>query len=189
MGRIVTCRPVRISIRGTSGSGKSTVGRAAADRLGIPYVELDAIRHQPNWVELPDEEFVPRVRELVAGEAWVVDGNYGAVREITGERATHIVWLDLPKWLTMWQITRRSVGRVVFRKELWNGNRESWRNLLSRDPLESIILWAWTTHARRRREHEAMMAGDDRWIRLRSRSDIRRWLASLEPVRGGTARR
>ncbi len=48
---------------GTSGSGKTTVGRALAARLGLPFVELDAIFHQPGWTELPREDF----RELWNG--------------------------------------------------------------------------------------------------------------------------
>ncbi|MDQ3106258.1 MAG: adenylate kinase [Actinomycetota bacterium] len=169
---------VRISIRGTSGSGKSTVGRAAAERLGIPFVELDAIRHQADWVELPDEEFVNRVRQVVAGNAWVVDGNYGAVRQVTGERATCIVWLDLPRWLVMAQVVRRSFARAAFRQELWNGNRETFRNWL--EP-EHPIRWAWTTHARRQRDYATESAGDDRWVRLTSRRAVRAWLERLVP--------
>ncbi|HVF32635.1 MAG TPA: hypothetical protein VM933_06320 [Acidimicrobiales bacterium] len=175
---------MRISIRGTSGSGKSTVGKAAAGRLGIPYVELDAIRHGPNWTEMPDEEFVERVRAVVAGDAWIVDGNYGAVRAVTGERATQVVWLDLPRWLTMWQVFRRSVARAALRRELWSGNRESFRSWA--DPTHPIR-WAWSTHARRRRDFEAAMRGDPRWVRLRSRREVNRWLAGLgsEPGSGG----
>jgi adenylate kinase family enzyme len=133
---------VRISIRGTSGSGKTTVGRAAGARLGIPYVELDAIRHGPNWTEMPDDEFQARVSEIVAGDAWIVDGNYGAVREITGARSTHIVWLDLPRWLVMVQVVWRSLTRAALHRELWNGNRESFRNWV--DPTHPIR-WAWST--------------------------------------------
>jgi adenylate kinase family enzyme len=77
---------VRIAIRGTSGSGKSTLGRAAAERLGVPFVELDAIRHLPGWEELPDDEFRAQVAALVAADGWVVDGNYAVVRPLVDER-------------------------------------------------------------------------------------------------------
>jgi adenylate kinase family enzyme len=167
---------VRISIRGTSGSGKSTVGRAAAARLGIPYVELDAIRHGPNWTEMPDDEFRIRVAELLEADQWVVDGNYGAVRELTGARATQIVWLDLPRWLVMLQVSWRSFSRAALRKELWNGNREQFRRWV--DPGHPIR-WAWSTHARRRAEYAA--AVDGRWVRLRSRREVRAWLDGLRP--------
>ena len=162
---------------GTSGSGKSTVGRAAAERLGVPFLELDSLRHQAGWEELPDEEFRARTAAVVAGDGWVVDGNYSAVRAIVRERATKIVWLDLPLWRVMLQIVPRTLGRVLLRRELWNGNRERWRGLVSRKPEESIILWAWTSHARRRREYAEQL--DERWVRLRSRREVRAWLDSL----------
>ena len=33
---------MRISVVGTSGAGKSTLGQHISDRLGIPFIELDA---------------------------------------------------------------------------------------------------------------------------------------------------
>jgi adenylate kinase family enzyme len=176
---------------GTSGSGKSTVGRAAAGRLGVPFLELDSLRHQPNWEELPDDEFRRRTAAFLdeAGAGWVVDGNYSAVRPIVRERASHIVWLDLPRWRVMTQIVPRTLGRNLLRRELWNGNKEPVFGIFKRDPLENIVLWAWTTHARRRREYAEQAAGDDRWVVLRSRREINRWLARLDPDRSGRAHR
>ena len=155
------------------------MGRAAAARLGIPYVELDAIRHLPDWQELPDEEFRAAVRAVVAGDAWIVDGNYGPVRQITWSRATTVVWLDLPRWLVMIQVIGRSVSRAVTRRELWNGNRERVRFWLRPD---HPMRWAWSTHGRRRREYAEQV--DERWVRLRSRREVRAWLASLPPSSG-----
>lgn len=143
----------------------------------MPFLELDSIRHQPGWVELPDDEFRARTADVVAGDGWVVDGNYSAVRPIVRSRATLVVWLDLPRWRVMLQIVPRTLRRVVLRRELWNGNRESWRGLLSRNPEDSIIVWAWTTHGRRQREYSAQL--DERWVRLRSRREVEAWLDSL----------
>src|SRR2546425_568451 len=68
----------RVNVKGTSGSGKSTFAAELARRLDVPYVELDALHHGPNWSEPTDEEFQERVREAMAGapDGWVIDGNY-----------------------------------------------------------------------------------------------------------------
>ena len=63
-------------------------------------------------------------------------------------RADLVVVLDLPRRTVMRQVVLRTVRRGVVRRELWNGNRESWRNALSRDPLRNIILWSWNTHSK-----------------------------------------
>jgi ABC-type dipeptide/oligopeptide/nickel transport system ATPase component len=58
----------RISVVGNSGSGKTTVAKALAARLGVPHVELDAIFHQPNWTPLPADEFRRRVADAITGD-------------------------------------------------------------------------------------------------------------------------
>ena len=143
---------MRVSVVGSSGSGKTTTGQEIAARLDVPFVELDSIFHQPGWTELPDDEFRARVREAVAGDAWVVDGNYAVVRPIVLERATTVVWLDYSRPRVMQQVIRRSVRRGATRQELWNGNREDPRTWLD---AEHPIRWAWTHHARKRVEYEA----------------------------------
>jgi hypothetical protein len=40
----------------------------------------------------------------------------------------------------MTRITRRTLGRMITRAELWNGNREEWRNLRTLDPETNIVL-------------------------------------------------
>jgi adenylate kinase family enzyme len=54
--------PRRISVKGCSGSGKSTLAPELARRLGLNYIELDALHHGPNWSEPTAEEFQARVR-------------------------------------------------------------------------------------------------------------------------------
>src|SRR5262249_28729574 len=121
---------MRVAVVGSSGSGKTTMGRAIAARLGLDFVELDSIFHQPGWTELPDDEFRARVRAVVDRDAWVIDGNYGVVRPLVLERATTVVWLDYSRPRVMQQVIRRSVARGLTRQELWNGNREDPRNWL-----------------------------------------------------------
>jgi adenylate kinase family enzyme len=152
---------MRIAVVGTSGSGKTTLARALAAQLGLPYVELDALNWQAGWRDLvrndPDE-FVRRVALAVAADAWVVDGNYGLVRDLVWRRATHLVWLDYERPIVMYRVTRRTLVRAVLRTELWAGNRERWLHMLRPS---HPIRWAWSTWRRRRREFEERIGQRD----------------------------
>ncbi len=171
----------RISVVGTSGAGKSTVARQLASSLGVPFVELDAIYHQPGWAPLAAAEFRPQVAQLAAGDGWVIDGNYSAVRPLVWGRADTVVWLDLPRRLVMRRVIWRTLRRVTFRTELWNGNRERWSNLLSWVPEESVISWAWHRHAVYRERYSAAMQDPAhahlRFVRLADRGAVRCFLA------------
>lgn len=171
----------RVSVAGTSGSGKSTLARELAYVLGVPCLELDSVFHQPGWAPLPRQEFRERVASFVAGDGWVVDGNYSKVRDLVWAKADTVVWLDLPRCLVMRRLIARTVRRVVTRRVLWNGNRESWRAFFSLDPERSIIVWGWTTHAANRKLY--LTASTDpanahlTFIRLRSPRAVQGLLA------------
>jgi adenylate kinase family enzyme len=75
---------MRIVVVGTTGAGKTTLARRIAALLELPHIELDAINWQSGWRDLTrhdPEEFIRRVAEAIEAEAWVVDGNYGPVRD------------------------------------------------------------------------------------------------------------
>jgi adenylate kinase family enzyme len=182
----------RVVIVGNSGTGKTTLADEVAERLRVPHVELDAHYHQAGWTPMPAREFAEVVREaLDAADAdaggWVVCGNYPAVRTSIWARADTIVWLDLPRQVVMWRVTRRSFGRVGRRTELWNGNRESLPNVLALgDPERSVVRWAWDGVERYRRLYVPVMASttwaDLRWHRLRSPAAVAHWLEGVRPL-------
>jgi adenylate kinase family enzyme len=149
---------MRIVVAGTSGAGKTTLARRIAALLELPHIELDAINWQPGWRDLTRhdrEEFVRRVNEAIEAEAWVVDGNYGPVRDRVWQRATHLVWLDYERPVIMARVISRTLVRAVLRTELWAGNRERWRQMLRPS---HPIRWAWNTWERRRRETAERLA-------------------------------
>lgn len=168
---------MRVNVKGISGSGKTTLSRELAKRLGVPYLELDAIHHGPNWTEASAEELQARVREFMAGapDGWVIDGNYESkLGGLVLDAADEIVWLDPPLPVALRRLWRRTVTRIRDDVELWSGNKESWRGAFwGRD---SLFWWMVKTHVRHRREWPPRYGGDPRFVRLRSLREAREWL-------------
>jgi len=173
----------RIAVVGTTGSGKTTMARRLAQRLGCPHVELDALHWEPDWTPAPLELFRQRTAQGLSGETWTVDGNYSKVRDIVLDRADTLVWLDYPLLVILWRLLRRTTRRVVTREELWNSNRENWRNQLSRD---SLFLFALRTYRRRRRTYSATLVNPAYahliFVHLRSPRAAEEWLANVPVV-------
>jgi len=93
---------------GVSGSGKSILGRDLAARLAVPYAELDAIYHQPDWTPLPADQLRHGVAAIAAWDGWVIDGNYSAVQPVIWAHADTVIWLDPPRRTRL--IWRRSAA-------------------------------------------------------------------------------
>ena len=168
----------RIAVIGTTGSGKTTLARALSQRLHIPHVELDSLYWEPDWGEATLPVFRERVREALQGAAWVVDGNYSKVRDITFGLADTVVWLDYGLPVMLWRLLRRTLRRILWREELWQGNRETWRGAFwGRD---SLFWWLLTTYRRRRREYSVLFSQSEYAhlvkVRLRSPGEAKLWL-------------
>jgi adenylate kinase family enzyme len=161
------------------GSGKSTVSRTIALRLGLPYIELDALHHRPNWSEPSAEEFLAQIGPLVAGPRWVIDGRYHAkLGDLAVAHADNVVWLDLPIRTWLPRLVWRSFRRMVRREELWNGNRERFRNLSERP---SLFEWAWRKHFADRTFIPQWVGAQPqaRLVRLRSAREVREFLDAV----------
>ena len=153
--------------------------RLASD-LGVPHVELDGLYHGAGWIPADPDVFRAGVRLAAAEPAWVIDGNYTSiVGQILRDRAGLIIALDLARWRVMIRITLRTLTRVITRAELWNGNRQEWRNLVERQPEKNILLWAWTQHTKYHRraitEEQLGPRQAPPTVRLTSPAQVRRF--------------
>lgn len=169
----------RVAILSTaSGNGKTTVGRALAERLDVPFYELDALHHGPNWSEPTPEDFRATVAPIVESDAWVIDGAYkGKLGDLVLEGADLVVWLDLPVRVWLPRLLRRTVVRVARREELWNGNRERLRDALH--PQNSVVFYALRHHRDRRRRYPSELARFP-LLRLRSQGEVDELLKRAE---------
>ena len=169
--RAIAAPDARVAIAGVSGAGKTTLATRLSFVAGIPHTELDALHWGPDWTTRP--EFMDDVRELVARDRWITEWQYRAARATVIERATLLVWLDVPFSTTLARAVRRTVRRRIRDEELWNGNREPGiRHAVLRP--DGVIRWAIST----RRKYRALVAATRAKrpelpvLRLRTQRDV-----------------
>ncbi len=139
----------RIVILGNSGAGKSTLARKLGAKLGLPVIHLDVLFYEPGWKPGASEVFRRRVTEALAGDAWIVDGNFlGLIGDLVLPRADTILWVEQPRWRSLARAAWRSIDRRGRdRADLPDGCRDS----LDRETLSFI--WTFDRVARRNIEH------------------------------------
>jgi len=95
----------RIAVAGASGNGKTTLSKRLAAKLGVPYVELDALNHLPGWTEATPEALRRDVEAAMnRSDGWVLDGTYqNKIGDVVLRRADTLVWLDQSLPLIVWR--------------------------------------------------------------------------------------
>lgn len=149
----------RVSVVGTSCSGKTTFANRLARTLRVKHVELDALYWLSDWVERPPDEFLSLVEKAAVGDAWVFDGNYTRTREKVWQRATAIVWLNYSFPRTFYRALNRTTRRIVTGERIYSGNRETFgKAFMSRD---SILWWVLTSYYDKRRRYSKLLGEDE----------------------------
>ena len=173
-------KPKRVSVVGTSGSGKTTVASKIASIFCIKHIELDAIHWRKGWQEIRLDNFREILSRVTAEESWVIDGNYSDVRDIIWRKADTLIWLDLPFLTLFFRILWRTLRRVVKREKLWNDNTEGFDALFGSN---SMPLWVIKTYWRRKREYPVLLSKPEyshlNIIRLETDQEINNWLEIL----------
>lgn len=136
----------RICIMGPSNSGKSTLALAIAARCGLRPVHMDQLYHLPgtDWAQRPQSEFLALHEAAIAGERWVIDGNYSICLEQRLARATGVILLDSATMVSLWRYLRRT----CFEKQGRAGALEGGRDSVKWDMIHHI---GFATRANRRR--------------------------------------
>jgi adenylate kinase family enzyme len=132
----------RVLVDGMMGAGKSTFAVALGARTGLPVIHLDLHYWKPGWERPSDAEWRERQRALLAGDAWIIDGNYNETLPLRLERADTVFFLATPWWLCASRAFVRGLrppegqrmpegcedsrGRRV--RDEWGGVGRIWRN-------------------------------------------------------------
>lgn len=171
----------KVNVIGTSGTGKTTLAIALAERLGCPVIHMDALFWKPGWRESEDEEFFAKLEKALCCDRWVLDGNYSRSQPVKWKDVDTIIWLDFSFVRTFMQALKRAIGRIWTQKELWpdTGNRESLRLLFSR---HSIILWTLRMYPKNKKRYANLMNDPQyahiTFVRLQSPSECRTFIES-----------
>jgi adenylate kinase family enzyme len=108
------------------GAGKSTLANELGRALGVPVVHLDSIYWKPGWVGSSWDEFRAQHDQVIARDAWVLDGNYssGGLAERL-MRADTVYVLTVPRLVSLARVTRRWLRhRGTTRPDLGDGKPE-----------------------------------------------------------------
>ena len=116
----------RICILGPSNSGKSTLANAIARKRGLEAVHLDVLHHLPNtdWEPRSRDEFIALHDAAIAGERWVMDGNYSVCMPQRFRRATGLILLDVSTSASLLRYFRRTLFETK-RPGALEGGRDS----------------------------------------------------------------
>ena len=98
----------RVMIIGGPGSGKSTLAREMGARLGLPVTHIDQFQFEAGWVETNPAQRDGRIRMVIAGDSWIIDGNYSSTAQERMDRADTLIWLDVPIWKRIWRVMLRT---------------------------------------------------------------------------------
>jgi adenylate kinase family enzyme len=164
----------RVLVVGSGGAGKSTLARELARQAGLPVVHLDRHFWRPGWVATPVDEWRAIVAGLVTKPAWVMDGNYGGTLDLRIPAAELIVFLDLPRRIT--------ISRVLRRWARWRGRNRPDAAPGCPDRIDVAFLrWLWNyPRGGRIRLLRALDAhgASARVVRLCTSREVRLWLGA-----------
>ncbi|MBO4419073.1 MAG: adenylate kinase [Oscillospiraceae bacterium] len=97
----------RILVLGCSGAGKSVFARRLREKTGLPLIHLDNIWWKPDRTHISRVEFDRRLAEILAGESWILDGNYSRTYEPRIQACDTVIFLDYSEETCMRGITER----------------------------------------------------------------------------------
>ena len=167
----------RVAIIGSSGAGKSTLARRLGERTGLPVVHLDEHFWRPGWVETSRGEWRAVQTALCAQDAWIMDGNYSGTLDVRLARADTVVFLDLPRRVTIpgWCGGGSATAARPYRRRAAPSDRRASSSATCGTTPPGV----GSGPSRRSTRTGAPTSTSSI---LRSRAEIRRWLDDLAPL-------
>ena len=161
----------RIVIIGCGGAGKSTLARQLGQKWNIPVVHLDKLFWKPGWVEMPKDEFDELLRQEMAKEKWIMDGNFKRTLPERIARCDTVIYLDFSRFACLLGVLKRIVTTYgTVRPDMGEGCPE-------RVDFE-FLKWVWNYNKNKReRNHKLLLeSAHARVIILKNRRQVKQFL-------------
>lgn len=142
----------KIWVVGGPGAGKTTISKALSNRFSYAHLELDSFVWEENWKRSDDNIIQDRVQAALYKDSWVADGHYDPVTDMILESCDSIIFLDVDITTRFWRVLSRSISYCFMRKELWNGNKESWGRLFSQNSMPVYVFKSASREAQKNQE-------------------------------------
>jgi adenylate kinase family enzyme len=164
----------RVLVIGSGGAGKSVVSTRLGEVLGLPVIHLDQLYWKSGWIETEKAQWAEIVRETIAREAWILDGNYSGTLAERLEACDTVVFLDLPRVVCLWRVLVRTVRHYgAARPDMPDGCPERFTI--------PFFVWIWTYPSRSRRKVLSLLATSrdtKNVIHLRTRREVASFLSA-----------
>lgn len=146
----------RVLVIGCPGGGKSTFARALQAQTGLPVIYLDRLYWNSDRTTVPKEIFRARLAEAMAGERWIIDGNYAGTLEMRLAACDTAFFLDYPAEVCLagvearrgksrpdmpWVETERDEEFLAFIRDFEEKTRPRITAALARHPEVSVIVF------------------------------------------------
>ncbi len=176
----------RVLVIGNSGAGKSTAAVRLGAAVSLPVHHLDQLFWQPGWRQSPRDQFDDRLAQVLAGDAWVIDGNFSRTLPQRLEAADTVVWLDFS--------TVTCMRGVLTRWVRFRGRQRPDMGANCPEKVDWPFLWYVCRWRARHAQPLAQRLAADRSCgvdvhRFRRRTEVETWLRQLSAADGADGAR
>lgn len=131
----------KIIILGNGGSGKSTLGEKLSKKLNIPVYHLDRLTFKTGWITVSEKEFVEALKNILAGEKWIVEGwSYNTTIPMRLDAADLIIYLEFNVWFCYWYALKRHIQYTFKQNPYDPPNSNIWKKTIR------MIKAMWMVH-------------------------------------------